>query len=143
MRPEEAAELIDALRQSFQSNPSQFTFTVNVKTIGTQSIVHGGGTGISVNVTGGAGGSRTTGYSSSASAGTTSVQIAQGAANAEIERQAQLIITALGELSSELRAKKPERSVIDRCLGSLATTFAPAVIVVAVKTALKLSGVEV
>ncbi|WP_156087837.1 hypothetical protein [Lysobacter sp. Root667] len=143
MRSEEAAAVIDALRESFQSNPSQFHFAVNVTTIGTQSIVNGGGTGINVSVSGGGPGSSTTGFSSTASSGKTNVQIAQQVANEEIQRQAQQIIKSLSDLATELRCTTPQQSNISKCISALSSTFVPALVLAAVKTVLALSGVVV
>ncbi len=143
MRSEEAAAVIDALRESFQSNPSQFHFDVNVTTIGTQAIASGGGTGINVSVSGGGPGSSTTGFSSTASSGNTSVQIAQQVATEEIQRQAQQIIKSLSDLATELRCTTPQQSNISKCISALSSTFVPALVLAAVKTVLALSGVVV
>lgn len=124
MEVNEAAQLIEAIAKSIEQNPGQFHFTVNVT--GTRATAIGGGTGLSVQVTGGGPGSQTTGFQSSISGG--NIEIAQKAADAETSKQMSALVETLNNLVSELRQPAPNKTRIGSIVASLKQTWVPNVI---------------
>lgn len=124
MEVNEAAQLIEAIAKSIEQNPGQFHFTVNVT--GTRATSIGGGTGLSVQVTGGGPGSQTTGFQSSISGA--NIEMAQKAADATISKQMSALVETLNSLVSELRQPTPNKTRISSTLDSLKETWVPNVI---------------
>ena len=115
MKAVEAAELIEAIANSINKNPSQFNFQVNV--IGTQGSAYGGGTGVSGQAIGGAPGSTAIGYQSSMNGA--SVEIANRTANARIQQEISELEESLSNIASELRRKEPDRNRINTIMSSI------------------------
>lgn len=124
MEVNEATQLIEAIAKSIKQNPGQFHFTVNVT--GTRATSIGGGTGLSVRVTGGGPGSQTTGFQSSISGA--NIEIAQRAADAAVSKQMSELVETLNNLASELRRPIPNKTSISSMLASLKQTWVPNVI---------------
>ncbi len=124
----QAAEVIDGMAGSLERNPGQFRFEVSVSFVGTQGTAVGGGTGISVSVTGGGPGSSTTGLSSSVSVDNASIEIAQQAADEAICGQIGELVGTLRDIAKELRADKADEDRIRGRLRSLYDTWVPPVI---------------
>lgn len=126
MEVNEAAQLIEAIAKSIEHNPSQFHFIVNANVTGTRATSIGGGTGLSVQVTGGGPGSQTTGFQSSISGA--NIEIAQKAADAEVSKQMSALVDTLKNLVSEMRQPAPNKTRIDSIVTSLKQTWVPNVI---------------
>ncbi|MCJ7790880.1 MAG: hypothetical protein MUP49_00445 [Dehalococcoidia bacterium] len=126
MEVNEAAQLIEAIAKSIEQNPGQFHshFTVNVT--GTKVTSIGGGTGLSVQVTGGGPGSQTTGFQSSISGA--NIEIAQKAVDAIVSKQMSALAETLNNLVSELRRPTPSKTRIGSMVDSLKQTWVPNVI---------------
>jgi len=124
MEVNEAAQLIEAIAKSIEQNPGQFHFTVNAT--GTRVTSIGGGTGLSVQVTGGGPGSQTTGFQSSVSGA--NIEIAQKAIDAAISKQMSALVETLNNLVSELHRPTPSRTRISSMLDFLKQTWVPSVI---------------
>ena len=124
MEINEAAQLIEAITKSIEQNPDQFHFIVNIT--GTKVTSMGGGTGLSVQVTGGGPGSQTTGFQSTISG--TNIEIAQKATDAAISKQMSALVDTLKNLVSEMRQPVPNETRIDSIVTSLKQTWVPNVI---------------
>jgi hypothetical protein len=124
MEINEAAQLVEAIAKSIEQNPGQFHFTVNVT--GTRATSIGGGTGLSVQVTGGGPGSQTTGFQSSISGA--NIEMAQKAADAAISKQMSTLVETLNNLVAELRRPTLSKTRISSMLASLKQTWVPNVI---------------
>jgi hypothetical protein len=124
MEINEAAQLVEAIAKSIEQNPGQFHFTVSVT--GTRATSIGGGTGLSVQVTGGGPGSQTTGFQSSISGANT--EMAQKAAGAAISKQLSALVETLNNLVAELRRPTPSKTRISSMLASFKQTWVPNVI---------------
>jgi len=93
---DEAADLIDAIADSIEANPSQFHFSLTV--VGTRATASGpGSTGIVATAIGGEAGSSAIGFQSSVSSG--DVEIAAGTANAAATQEMREVVAILRELA--------------------------------------------
>lgn len=124
MQNHEAAELIEAIATSLRADPAQFQISVRV--VG-QQITSYGGTGMSINVTGGAVGSRTVGNQVSVNGA--SVQIAHGQANAAVQEQIAALCGQLEQMAGELRKPSPDQGALRAAYDSLKGTWVPGVII--------------
>jgi hypothetical protein len=124
MKNHEAAELIEAIIKSLRTDPAQFQ--ISVKVAG-QQITSYGGTGMNISVTGGAAGSRTVG--NQVSMNSTSIQIAQGQANAAVQEQIAALCGQLEQMAGEFRKPSPNPGVLQAAYDSLKGTWVPGVII--------------
>jgi hypothetical protein len=120
----EAAEIVEAIRDSIAGSPGQFHLNINVT--GQQVMMRGPGTGISITTVGGGPGSRTVGQSVTVGGG--QVSIAQQQADTAIRHQMQALASALNDISAQLRSAHPDKTVIDRIYRSLMNTWVPGVV---------------
>lgn len=123
MDKETAARLVDAIRQSLQTEPGQFHLEVNVSG---QTISVQGGTGLVINAHGGGLGSTTVGQSITLDG--THIKIASRKGHQAMEQQVAALVQTLDDLATELRKAKPDRSLAERLVASLAGTWVPGVI---------------
>ena len=125
MNTQEAANLIQSILDSMKANPAQFNFNVSVTTVGAMGIGGSGGAGI-VGIAHGGG----IGFQASASSpSSVQIQIAQQQANAEINAQASVALTALESIVQELRSQSISAAKRDGIVAQLKTTWLPNVIV--------------
>ena len=124
MNTTEAAELIEGIIDSIKSDPSQFHLSINVTG---QQVTSYGGTGMHISVTGGGAGSTTIGNKVSLSGA--SVEIAHQQGVQAINEQMNALFRTLTEISQQLRSQSPDKSLIQRLVGSLKNTWVPGVIV--------------
>ena len=127
MTKAEAAQIIDAIRQSVEHDPSQFHLTLEVANTGFQSTAHGGGIG-GLSAVGGGPGSSTVGVHASASAGDVQAQLVHKRANQVVHAEFQMLVDALNAISAELRAMHPDQSKLTRLCDSIKRTWVPGVI---------------
>jgi hypothetical protein len=124
MDVKDASEIIDSIAESIKTHPNQFHIEVNVTG---QSISSYGGTGAVISATGGAPGSTTIGQSVSMNCA--QIRIAQKAGVTAMNQQLQSLVDALNQISSELKAKQPDKSKIARIYESLKGTWIPQLII--------------
>ena len=124
MHTHEAAELIEAIASSLRTDPSQFH--VSIRVVGQQVTSHGG-TGMNINVTGGATGSRTVGNQVSLSG--SSVQITDGLASAAFQEQLFALCTQLEQMAAELRQPLPDKNALHAAFDSFKGTWMPGVVI--------------
>ena len=122
MTPREAATVVRAVAQALRNDPNQFAITVNV--IGQQITSHGG-TGLSLNVTGGVGGT-TVGQHVTASAGSLSIE--QGRVSSAVQARLSDLATAIDEIANELEAPAPNTSSIWARAKALGQGWSPGII---------------
>jgi hypothetical protein len=133
MKTHEAASLIQSILESMRGNPAQFNFNVSIRTVGAIGIGGAGGPGI-VGIAQGGG----IGFQVSASSPTTAqVQIAQQQANAEINAQAALALSALESIVKELESQSLTAAKRDGFVEQLKSTWLPNVVVTLVAEILK------
>jgi hypothetical protein len=124
MTADEAAKLIEAIADSLQKTPNQFSLSVTA--VGMQAIGQHGGTGVSIVTTGGGSGSQTTGLRVSASSG--DVEIAQAVADKAIGEKTRATVETLRDLAASVRSSQDPgriRSILDR----LKAEFTPMLVV--------------
>ena len=124
MDVKEASEIINSIAESIKIHPNQFHIEVNVTG---QSISSHGGIGAVISTTGGAPGSTTIGQSVSLDGA--QIRIAQKAGITAMNQQIQSLVGVLNEISSELKAKQPDKSKISKIYESLKGTWVPQLIV--------------
>jgi len=124
MDVKDASEIIDSIAESIKAHPNQFHIEVNVAG---QSISSYGGIGAVISATGGAPGSTTIGQSVSIDGA--QIEIAQKAGVTAMNQQLQSLVEALNQISSELKAKQPDKSKISGIYKSLKETWVPQLIV--------------
>lgn len=123
MERTDACQLVEAIRDSLVSEPSQFHIAVNVTG---QKIVSHGGTGVQITATGGGPGSTTIGQNVSVEGA--EIEIACQKGTAAMEQQMQALVNALDELAEELKSEEPDKSIIARIYESLEQSWVPGVI---------------
>jgi hypothetical protein len=129
MRKEEAAKIIDAIKDSVAKDPKQFQLTVIVNVTGVHASAYGGGTGVYVSAIGGGPGSRTTGVEVGMGSGDMNVMIARRMEiDGKINREVQTVLDSLNTISTELRAPEPNQSRLEMLSNSLKNTWLPGVI---------------
>lgn len=143
MQVSEAADVIEAMAESYRRNPSQFHFAVTVNQVGTSVQANGGGIGMQVSVSGGAPGSKTVGFVSSAGSGSVDASVVRQAAGAEIQQQANAAIDLFNALAAELRSARPQKESVSGILSKMATAMLPPLVVAAVKVLLAKAGIEI
>lgn len=134
MTPQEAAELIDAIANSLESHPDQFTISVSV--IGTTITSTGEGTGLSVTATGGGPGSTTTGFHSQAAGGDVQIEKTIGGV---VDSELAGVISTLRELAHAVASGEGEPKTLIERLNQYAAL--PASLGSVVSTCLNLAGV--
>jgi hypothetical protein len=125
MKQTEAISIIQAIANSINTNPGQFQFEINV--IGTSATGTSGGTGISVNVTGGGVGSNTIGFHSEVNG--TNIQIAQKTANEAIQREMAWLHSQMQTIIDELKSQSPNHDNLRKVYHSLVNTWVPGLII--------------
>ena len=125
MKQAEAISLIQAIADSIKRNPGQFRFEINIT--GTSATSIGGGTGISVNVTGGRAGSNTIGFQSKVNG--TNIQIAQKTADEAIRREMTWLNNQLQTIIDELKSQSPSHGNLQKVYRSLVNTWVPGFII--------------
>jgi hypothetical protein len=124
MDVKDASEIIDSIAESIKTHPNQFHIEVNVTG---QSISSYGGIGAVISATGNAPGSTTIGQSVSMNGA--QIRIAQKAGVTAMNQQLQGLVDALNQISSELKAKQPDKSKISGIYESLKGTWIPQLII--------------
>lgn len=123
MERTDACQLVEAIRNSVVSEPSQFQ--IAVKVTGQKSVSHGG-TGVQITATGGGAGSTTIGQKISVDGA--QIEIAHQKGTAAMQQQMQALVKALEELGEELKSEEPDKSVIARVYETLKQSWVPGVI---------------
>lgn len=108
---------IDAAIASLRQQPNQFNLTMT----GLQITSSGQGTGMKLDVTGGAAGSQTTGLN--ITMGGKEMQIAQSTADQALKDEAAKAITLLTEMKSLLQAPKVDKTTIMSRLTEFGKTY--------------------
>lgn len=119
----DACQLVEAIRDSVDSEPSQFQIAVNVTG---QKIVSHGGTGVQITATGGGPGSTTIGQKVSVEGA--QIEIARQKGTAAMQQQMHALVNALDELAQELKSEEPDKTIIARIYESLEHSWVPGVI---------------
>jgi len=119
----EAAQMIDAIKDSINSYPSQFHIEVHV--IG-QRVVSHGGTGVQITAVGGGPGSNTIGQQVSLNG--TQIEIARQQGQQAMNAQMAALVNVLTELSGQLKSKRPDKTIIQRLCAQLKEAWVPNVI---------------
>lgn len=117
---------IDAAIQSIQQQPNQFD--VQLTCTGVQASASGGGTGLSVNVTGGGLGSQTTGMNV-----TMDSAACQAAASNSVNALNQNTLKQLADLKTSLEAPTPDKSTILSQISDLGKSYIAPALVAAIK----------
>lgn len=134
MTNNEAANIIVMILDSMRRNPAQFTFNVNIKTIGTTAIGGPGGPGIVATAHGGG-----IGYQSIASSPSqVQIQILQGQADSMINQQFAVVEQQLNQLIAELHASTLTKQKAEGFLGKLKETWLPDVVISTIAEIVKL-----
>jgi hypothetical protein len=118
-----AAQLIDVIRESLVSYPSQFNIEVNV--IG-QRVTSHGGTGLQITATGGGPGSTTIGQQ--VSLDSTQIEIAQRHGQQAMNAQMAALVNVLTNLSGQLASNQPDKTIIQHLYAQLKGSWVPNVI---------------
>lgn len=121
MKNEAAALIVDALTKSLKECPDQFV--IQMKVVGQAVSVTNGGIGQINSAYGGAPGS--TAIGNKVVVDGSSVEIARGRANEAMTEQIKSLITALEQVSSELKKEKPNQGIIKGVLDTLAGSWVP------------------
>lgn len=124
MKNSEAAEIIEAIARSLRNDPSQFHISIRV--VG-QQVTSYGGTGMSINVTGGGPGSQTIGNKVSMSG--PSIQLDQAQATQAFQEQVAALSSQLDLMATELRREQPNKPALKSTLDSLKNTWVPGIII--------------
>jgi hypothetical protein len=127
MTPAEAADVIEAMATALRANPQQFH--INIRVTG-QSVTSYGGTGMVVNAVGGGPGSTTIG--NQVRVGSAQVELSPVQGGQAMDQQFGALLQTLQEITTELRAPTPDRSLIQRGIDSLKGTWVPGAITSAV-----------
>jgi hypothetical protein len=139
----EAAAVIDAMRESFRTNPGQFQINVHSTAVGSQTTTYGG-TGIqAIAQGGGLGSGPVIGFQSTADSGSPQVHIEQNRINAAIREEAEKIAAALAAIIAELKTPQPDSKKLGNWLSKLAQSFVPEIVIAAIRALLALAGIKV
>lgn len=131
MKTEEAATILDSIKDNLQKDIAQFTYEIHIG-----SITGFSASGGQVNVTayGGGPGSHTTGLHAEARFGDTEAKIVKKRVDDGIREQIQPAIRELEKAVKELRGQEPNKSRLQSILGTLQNTvLAPALMVAITK----------
>jgi hypothetical protein len=128
MTKEEAAKIIDTIRESVEKGPDQFHLTVEVNVKGFQAIAQGGGVGAQITAVGGGPGSQTTGLSNTVSMDDAQVRIAQQKGDKVKRQQLLALVDSLNKMAAELRQAAPDQAKLTGLYDSLKNTWVPGVI---------------
>ena len=120
----EAAEIVQAIRDSLRSHPHQFH--IRISAVG-QEITSYGGTGLSITAIGGGPGSKTVGQTVSVDG--TQIQISPDQADHAMTEQVTALVNSLDAIAAELRSPSPDKSRIQRVFDSLEGTWVPGLII--------------
>jgi hypothetical protein len=132
MEMKEAADLVGAIADSLQTNPSQFHFNVNVNVTGF-SAQNSSGVGFLAQNSGGIG--------FNSSLGNTQINIAQQQANAALDQKFSQLIGLLREIEKTLREKTPNMGKLKSLSDAVfAEKWVPGVITVLITGILKALG---
>lgn len=139
MTKEEAAELIESMADSLQSDATQFTLEVSM--VGFQAS-NPGGVGFVAAPVGGAPGSTTIGMSASPNIDASQIQIVRKGADEKVAEQMKEAAEALQEVAKQLRSGHVDTKSSSKWLASLSQSVLPPVVVEVVKKALSLIPVD-
>jgi hypothetical protein len=115
MNTKEAADIIDAIASAIRSQPNQFSYEVTV--IGQSVHTSGPGTGLSIQVQGGFGGTtigQVVGVNTNAA-----VRIANKAVDGAVTTWATSTVEALESLSTALKEKSPDKTKVQDLVGKV------------------------
>ncbi|WP_133250518.1 hypothetical protein [Cupriavidus alkaliphilus] len=122
MTPSEASAIVAAMRDSLRENPEQFKIELSV--IGQQVTTNGGGTGVSVSVSG-FGSGTTIGQQIGVSGG--QIQIASKRGSEAMDLATKHLISTLDQLVTELRSPKPNVKTLSDKLKSIGSWVPPVI----------------